>query len=108
MTSGKSRKNFESACAIYREVREFSEKANLLHNPVSETYISRCAFNGLNMYRNISRVERRECRDTYKALKKDILNYNAFGNRALYMRCFGIVPWFIYKVWEKLCARGKR
>ncbi|MBQ2724518.1 MAG: glycosyltransferase [Clostridia bacterium] len=108
MTSAKTRKNFESACEVYRKVREFSEDEGIMQNPISKKYISRCAFNGLNLYRQISRRERKECRDAYKALEEDILKYDAFHNKALYMRCYGTAPWFVYKVWEKLFARNKR
>lgn len=108
MTSAKTRKNFDSACEVYRKVREFSEDEGIMQNPISEKYISRCAFNGLNMYRQISKTEQKECREAYKALKEDILKYDAFRNKALYMRCYGTAPWFVYKVWEKLFARNKR
>ena len=108
MTSRKSKKNFESACAVYKKVREFSQEENLLQESAVEKYISRCAFNGLNLYRNISKAEQRECRNAYRLLVKDILECDAFHDRALYMRCYGIIPWFVYKVWEKTFARLMR
>lgn len=101
MTSKKKKKNFDSAAVVYHKVKDVSDKLDIIDDESSKTYIVRCAFNALNMYKDLSSQERAECKSDYKKLKQDILQNKAFGSKALHMRCYGVFPWFCYKVYEK-------
>lgn len=101
MTSHKTKKYYRSAKIVYEKVREVSEQIRKLDQEVSRKYVVRCALNALNIYRKLSRAERIECKDSYTDLKKEILRDYAYGDKALYMRCYGTFPWFCYKVYEK-------
>lgn len=105
MTSRKNRKHFLSAKAVYEKVRNVSEQIEKLDDEVARRYVVRCAFNALNMYRKLSSIERREGKVDYKELKAMILEDKAYGDKALYMRCYGMFPWFCYKVYEKTLGR---
>lgn len=101
MTSKKKKKNFYSASVVYNKVKDVSNNLEIIEDESSKTYIVRCAFNALNMYKDLSSQERAECKSDYKKLKQDILQNKAFGSKALHMRCYGVFPWFCYKVYEK-------
>ena len=72
-----------------------------MQTDMAREYISRCAFNALNYYVDLKYEEKSEYRDSYKKLKKHILRNHSYGNRALQMRCYGRLPWVIYKIYEK-------
>lgn len=101
VTSRKSKKNYLSARTVYQKVKEVSEENDKLGDEISNTYVTRCAFNALNIYRKLSNADRKECKVDYKKLKAMISEDRAYGNKSLYMRCYGTVPWFCYKVYEK-------
>ena len=68
-------------------------------------YTIRCAYNALNVYKNISKKDKSLCKNEYKKLKKNILSYNAFANTALKMRCYGTAFWIAYKLFEKTAGK---
>lgn len=105
MTSKKNVYNFKSVRKVYEEVRDFSKKIKKENDDVARTYIARCAFNALNIYKQLSPEEQKVNKQEYQELKADILMNGAFGNKALQVRCYGTVLWFLYKVYSKL--RGK-
>lgn len=105
MTSRKNKKHYVSAQVVYEKVRNFSRENGNLEDEVASKYVVRCAFNALNMYKKLQNAEQKECKTEYRRLKKDILNENAYGDKALYMRCYGTLPWFCYKVFEKIFMR---
>ena len=110
MTSKKKKKNFESACRVYEEVRDFSKKTKKDDDDVAKAYITRCAFNALNIYKDLSSNVQKECKAEYLELKEDILTNGSFDDKALKMRCYGTAVWAGYKVHEKsigcLCSRN--
>jgi len=101
MTSRKNKKHFVSAKVVYKKVRDVSEQMGCLEDDTARSYVVRCAFNALNMYKKLSDMERKELLEAYGDLKKNILKDCAYGDNALYMRCYGTFPWFGYKVYEK-------
>lgn len=103
VTSKKSERHFRSCRDVYEAVRSYSETIGKTGDFMATEYTIRCAYNALNVYKNISRKDKSLCRIEYKKLKKDILSHNAFGNSALKMRCYGTAFWFVYKLFEK-CA----
>ena len=105
MTTKKNKRYFDSICRVYEEVLNFSKKENKLHLAVAKKYIARCAFNVFNNYEKLNREDKNNCKNKLSEIKKIILNDGAYGNKALKMRCYGKVFWFIYKVFEKISGR---
>lgn len=105
MTSGKNQKHYVSAKKVYEKVRDVSEQIGKIKDDTARKYVVRCAFNALNMYRKLSNAEQKEHRESYLELKREIRNAHAYDDKALYMRCYGTFPWFIYKLYEKSLGR---
>lgn len=105
MTSKKNEKYFNSVCNIYESMVDFSQKENILHLSVSQKYISRCAFNVFNNYEKLNKPDKKKCKTQLDNMKSSILKYDAHGDKALKMRCYGKAFWFIYKVFEKTLGR---
>lgn len=101
MTSKKNVKHFLSAKQVYLQVKSQSEGLDLIDDNTAKAYIARCAFNALNYYRLLVREEQRAYKKDYIDLKKHILENQSYGNKALQARCYGRLPWGIYKVYEK-------
>ena len=102
MTSKKTEKNLLSALQVCKRVIEFSEK--LPYEKIQNEHIVRCAYNVINVYTGLDRKEKQKHKDGLKEFKKDILKRKAFGDKSLKMRCYGYVPWFIYKVFSKFIS----
>lgn len=100
MTSRIKKKNFDSAIKVYYEVHDYWKK--LPDDRKSERHVVRCAYNGLNVFERLSSSDKKVCRDKYKRLKKDILNINAYDDRALKARCYSKLFWIGYKVLGKI------
>ncbi len=105
VTSKKSERHFRSCRDVYEEVRKYSDSIDKADNYMSTEYTVRCAYNALNIYKKLSKNDKSLCKNEYKKLKKDILSFNAFGNAALKMRCYGITFWFVYKLFEKTAGK---
>ncbi len=105
MTSAKSKRHFDGCVAVYNHNAEFTKA--LTQNDISAAYgfVSRCAFNIFNVYEKLGKADKKSCKAELKKAKKDIIKNNAFGNKALKMRCYGKAFWFIYKVFEKTVGR---
>lgn len=101
MTSKKSKRNFYSACEVYRKIKDVAIEIDKLNEPITKKYIVRCAFNALNYYNPLNWSEKKACKNDYRALKREIMQAGAHQNRALRFRCYGTIFWFIYKVYEK-------
>lgn len=108
MTSKKTKKNFVSAYTVYDKVRDVSVKLGIADEEFAKQYIIRCAFNTFNYYKTLGKQEKKECLDNYQKFRQNVLENKAFGNKALQMRCYGYVPWVIYKVIEKLFITGMK
>lgn len=110
MTSKKTAKNYLSAEKVYYAVRQTSANLGIMQNDMAKDYIARCAFNSLNYYVSLKPKDKLEFRTAYKKMKKHILRNQSYGNKALQMRCYGRVPWAIYKVYEKAVSgmKGKQ
>lgn len=105
MTSSKSKKHFTSCIAVYKHNAEFTNALTFGNKNILNNYICRCAFNVFNVYEKLSKSDRTACKKELAEFKKNVLNNNAFGNKALKMRCYGKVFWFIYKIFEKTVVR---
>ncbi|MBQ3128907.1 MAG: glycosyltransferase [Clostridia bacterium] len=100
MTSNKNPKHFASFTRVYEEVKSFSELLGIADEAFAKVYIVRCAFNCFNIYEKLSKNDKKENKEKIKAISDDILKNNAFGNKALQMRCYGKIFWVIYKLIE--------
>ncbi len=105
VTSKKTIRHYLSCKAVYEEVKKFSEKIGKDADETAKAFIVRCAFNALETFTKVPKEEKREHQKDYSLLKKSILKDNAYGNKALKMRCYGKIFWFIYKVFEKTVGR---
>ena len=102
----KTKKNFVSAFTVYDKVRNVSNKLGIVNESFAKQYIIRCAFNTFNYYKALSKEERKRCLEIYQKFRQDVLDHKAYGNKALQMRCYGYVPWVIYKIFEKVFIAG--
>lgn len=100
MTSKKNPKYFASFKRVYEEVKSFSESLGIADEAFAKAYIVRCAFNCFNIYEKLSKDDKEKNKEKIKAISDDILKNNAFGNKALQMRCYGKIFWVIYKLIE--------
>lgn len=108
MTSKKTIRNFRSAKEVYEHVRNISEELKVIDDQTAQRYISRCAFNAMNYYKALEGPDKKICKEEYKGIKENILKDAAYNNKALYMRCYGTLPWFIYKCFEKIFITGMK
>jgi len=105
VTSKKTIRHYLSCKAVYEEIKKFSEKIGKNADETAKAFIVRCAFNALETFTKVPKEEKKGHKKDYSLLKKSILKDNAYGNKALEMRCYGKAFWFIYKVFEKTVGR---
>ncbi len=100
MTSKKTEKNFVSAAQVYKEVSKFMD--SLPQERKSTRHIIRCAFNVLNIYRQMSSKVKKKYKSEYNEIKKDILSKNAYNDKSLRFDCYSHLLWGIYKAFKKI------
>ncbi len=105
VTSRKTQRHFLSCKTVYNSARNFTFDNNLQDKECINNFVVRCAFNALDIYGKITDVDKKNNKSVYDELKREILNDNAYGNKALKMRCYGKFFWVIYKVFEKTVGR---
>lgn len=106
MTSSKTIKHFTSCIDVCNVNMNFTrETLGTNIPPEIYNYLSRCAFNVFNVYEKLGKSDKTNCKKELEIFKNDILNNNAFGNKALKMRCYGKIFWFIYKIFDKTVGR---
>ncbi len=102
VTSAKSQRHFRSCRDVYKEIKDYSKKIGKTGDFTATEYTVRCAYNALDTFKKIPKSDQKLCKGEYTTLKKEILAHNAHGNKALKMRCYGKIFWFIYKIFEKV------
>ncbi len=105
MTSVKQPKHFNGMSSVYYHIKNFSEEKAMLSDPAVRRYISRCAYNCFNIFEQLDINDKKEHKTQMKEIKTDILSANAYGDKALQMRCYGKPFWAAYKVYEKTAGR---
>lgn len=100
MTSAKTEKNYISAATVYREVTAF--RNTLPDDKQSTKHIIRCAYNVLNIYRQMSSDIQKKYKEDYKDIVQDILDNNAYGDKALRLDCKSHFLWGAYKLKKKI------
>ena len=105
MTSHKTIHHFRSMVTVFYELVSFSIAEFKDLSKIQAEYISRFAFNVFNNYEKLTDEDKKTCKNELVNVKNKILNNDAYGNKALKMRCYGKAFWFIYKVFEKTVGR---
>lgn len=100
MTSAKTEKNYISAATVYREVSAFMK--TLPGDKQSPKHVIRCAYNVLNIYRQMLADVQKKYKDDYKDIIQDILDNNAYGDKALKLDCKSHFLWGAYKLKQKI------
>ena len=100
MTSAKTEKNYISAATVYREVSAFMK--TLPGDKQSPKHVIRCAYNVLNIYRQMTSDVQKKYKEDYKDIIQDILDNNAYGDKALKLDCKSHFLWGVYKLKQKI------
>lgn len=100
MTSAKTEKNYVSAATVYREVSTFMK--TLPDDKQSPNHVIRCAYNVLNIYRQMPADVQKKYKEDYKDIIQDIVNKDAFGDKALKLDCKSHFLWGAYKLKQKI------
>lgn len=100
MTSAKTEKNYISAATVYREVSAFMK--TLPDDKQSPKHVIRCAYNVLNIYRQMPTDVQKKYKEDYKDIIQDIVNKDAFGDKALKLDCKSHFLWGAYKLKQKI------
>ena len=100
MTSSKTEKNYVSASTVYREVSAFMKTLPI--NKQSPNHVIRCAYYALNTYRQMSSDVQKKYKEDYKVIVQDILDNDAFGDKALKLDCKSHFLWGVYKLKQKI------
>ena len=99
-TSKKTEKNYVSMATVYREVAKF--RKTLPEEKQSPKHLIRCAYNVLSIYRQMTPEVRKKYKSDYNEIVKDILDNNAYGDKALELDCKSHLLWGAYKLKKKL------
>ena len=100
MTSAKTEKNYVSAATVYREVSTFMK--TLLADKQSPKHVIRCAYNVLNIYRQMPTDVQKKYKEDYKDIVQDILDKDAYGDKGLKLDCKSHFLWGVYKLKQKI------
>jgi glycosyltransferase involved in cell wall biosynthesis len=100
MTSKKTEKNYVSAATVYREVAKF--RKSLPEEKQSPQHLIRCAFNVLNIYRQMTPDIQKKYQSDYQDIIQDILNNDAYGDKSLKLDSKSHLLWGAYKVFRKV------
>lgn len=100
MTSAKTEKNYISASTVYREVSKF--RSTLPIEKRSPKHLIRCAFNVLIIYRQMTPEVQKKYKSDYDDIIEDILDHNAYGDKALELDCKSHFLWGMYKLKKKI------
>lgn len=100
MTSNKTEINIISAETVYWEVAEF--RKTLPDNKQSPKHLIRCSFHMLGIYRQMPLSIKKKNKSNYKVIIKDILDNDAYGDKALELDCKSHLLWGAYKLKKKL------
>ena len=99
-TSAKTEKNYVSMATVYWDVSKFRE--TLPKNKQSPKHVIRCAFNVLDIYRHMPKEVQNKHKEGYQKIVQDILDKDAFGDKALKLDCKSHLLWGVYKLKKKI------
>ena len=104
-TTVKTEKNYYSAATVYSEVAEF--RKTLPADKQSPKHLIRCSYSVINNYRQMTPDIKKKYKSDYESIIKDILDNDAYGDKALKLECKSHLLWVAYKVKEKVFAKIK-
>lgn len=102
MTSRPGIKNFISEKTVFEKACSLSKNEGIFENKASLMYLSKCAYNSMNMYKRMNKKERKQQKDAYDDVRALCKKNAYFGDKALKMRCKGKMLWVAYKLVTKL------
>lgn len=101
------KKNFENMVIVFDQVTKVAQQNDLLTKSCVNKYISRCAMRVLDIYKSLSKEDKKNCVNDFMLIKKKIKCAGGYGDRALMCMCYGRPIWFFYKILEKLFIGDK-
>ncbi len=105
MTSRTTPLKFNSAVMVYEQLLAFIDNHALAEQAVASQYLTRSAFNVLNIYSCLKKADQKSCKKQLGDTKQNILKHNAFADVSLKMRCHGYLHWLFYKLYAKTIGR---
>lgn len=97
-----SEKNYLSAATVYIELVAFSEQERILRNKCVQQYLARCAYRFIDIYSQLSAVDKKKNEDHYRKHIADVEQHDGFGDKALLYRYKSKFRWAAYKSITKL------
>ena len=97
-----SKRNFQSACIVFDEVVRIARETGYQSRSSVISYIARVGMRPIDIYSQLSATDRQECQTEYKQIKDTIKKAKGYGDKALYFRAHGKLPWVIYKAIQKI------
>lgn len=102
VTSKKLMLSYESSRKIYDEIKCFTEKCGEKYEDVCLPYLQKRAITVINKFDELNKEDKNKVSNDYNDFIYDVLNNNAFGDKALKLRCKSKFRWFVYKVFKKI------
>ena len=105
MTAKPGVKNYESALTVYNEAVKIAANTGFSGRPCVKKYLSRCAFRVFDLYSEITRADKRKMKPAEEEFVSELKETKGNGDRALYSRCYGRLPWAACRAVQKLKRR---
>lgn len=105
VTSKPSIKNFESMLTVYHEVTRIANETGFSVYTCVKNYKSRCAFRVFDLYSKIPSKEKEQKWFAYQEFVSEIRKTKGNGDRALFYRSFGKLPWATFRAVQKVFKR---
>ena len=105
MTAKPGIKNYESALTVYREVARIAGENGCADRSGVKKYVSRCAYRVFELYSGLSAENKKKEKPAQKGFSAEIKKADGHGDRALYCRRLGKLPWAACRAVQKLKRR---
>ena len=102
MTSKKAYLSYKSARTVYNEIKCFTEKCGREYEDICLPYLQKRAIAVINKFDDLNKEDKNKVSKDYNDFISDVLNNNAFGDKALKLRCKSKFIWFVYKAFKKI------
>lgn len=100
-----TKRNFQSACIVLDKVVQIARETGYKSRSSVISYIARVGIRPIDIYSQLSATDKQECQTEYKQIKDKIKKAKGYGDKALYFRAYGKLPWVIYKAIQKITRR---
>lgn len=105
VTSKPRTKNFVSASIVLSETLRIANENRVYDRQTVADYISRVAMRPLDIFSQLSSADKKVVRNQYIAIVSKIRKAKGYGNKALYYRTYGKLPWAVCKAFGKITRR---